>query len=51
VDLLAVSFIVCRALHAAFYIANMPVWRSHAWRLGMICVVGLFMAAATQGRP
>jgi uncharacterized MAPEG superfamily protein len=51
VDALALAFIACRVLHALLYIADKPVARSHAWRLGMICVVGLFVVAATHGRP
>jgi uncharacterized MAPEG superfamily protein len=50
IDVLAVSFVAFRALHAAFYIADEPMLRSHAWRLGLICVIGLFVVAAAFGR-
>lgn len=50
IDTLAVAFIACRALHAAFYIADRPMLRSHAWRLGIICIIGLFVVAAIEGR-
>jgi uncharacterized MAPEG superfamily protein len=50
VDALALGFIAFRALHAACYIADRPVMRSHAWRLGIICIIGLFAVAAIYGR-
>lgn len=50
IDALALAFIVFRAMHAACYIADRPVLRSHAWRLGIICVIGLFVVAAAYGR-
>jgi uncharacterized MAPEG superfamily protein len=46
VDALALAFVGFRALHAAFYIADRPMLRSHAWRLGLICVIGLFVVSA-----
>jgi uncharacterized MAPEG superfamily protein len=49
VDALALAFVVCRLLHAAFYIADRAVLRSHAWRVGMVCIVALFVAAGVQG--
>jgi uncharacterized MAPEG superfamily protein len=51
VDALALAFIVFRVLHAVFYIADKPMLRSHAWRLGIICIIGLFVVAAMYGRP
>jgi uncharacterized MAPEG superfamily protein len=51
IDALALAFIVLRALHAALYIADKPMLRSHAWRLGIICVIGLFIIAAVHGNP
>ena len=51
VDALALAFVACRALHAALYIADRPMGRSHAWRLGMLCVIALFVDAASYGRP
>jgi uncharacterized MAPEG superfamily protein len=50
IDALAVAFIVFRVMHAACYIADRPVLRSHAWRLGILCVIGLFVVAAVHGR-
>jgi uncharacterized MAPEG superfamily protein len=50
VDALALAFVVCRLLHATFYIADRPLLRSHAWRVGMICIVALFVVAAVQGQ-
>jgi uncharacterized MAPEG superfamily protein len=50
VDALALAFVAFRAAHAACYIADRPVLRSHAWRLGIICVIGLFVVAAVYGR-
>jgi len=50
IDALAIAFIVFRAIHAACYIADRPRLRSHAWRLGVICVIGLFVVAAVYGR-
>lgn len=50
VDALALAFIAFRTLHAAFYIADRPVMRSHAWRLGIICIIGLFAVAGVYGR-
>ena len=49
IDALALAFVGCSALHAAFYLADRPMWRSHAWRAGMLCVIGLFVASAWQG--
>lgn len=50
VDALAVAFVVARVLHAALYIADRPMLRSHAWRLGIVCVIALFVDAAVYGR-
>jgi uncharacterized MAPEG superfamily protein len=38
---LAVAYLVCRLLHGAFYIADIPVARSLAWVGGMACIAGL----------
>lgn len=51
IDALALAFVAFRALHAACYIADRPMLRSHAWRLGILCVIGLFVVAALYGRP
>jgi uncharacterized MAPEG superfamily protein len=50
VDALALAFVVFRALHAACYIADRPVLRSHAWRLGIICIIALFVVSAVYGQ-
>lgn len=49
IDALALAFIVFRALHAALYIADRPMLRSHAWRLGILCVIGMFVVSAVYG--
>lgn len=49
IDALALAFIAFRVLHAILYIADRPMLRSHAWRLGIICVIGLFVVAAVYG--
>lgn len=51
IDALAVAFILLRALHAGLYIADKPMLRSHAWRLGIMCIIGLFVVAAVYGNP
>lgn len=51
VDALALAFVGFRALHAVCYLADRPMLRSHAWRLGILCVIGLFVVAAVLGRP
>jgi uncharacterized MAPEG superfamily protein len=50
VDSLALLFVVFRALHAGFYIADKPMLRSHAWRLGILCVIAMFIDAAVYGQ-
>ena len=50
VDALALAFVAFRVLHAVSYIIDKPMLRSHAWRLGIICVIGLFVIAAVYGR-
>ena len=50
VDALALAFVGFRLLHAVFYLTDKPMWRSHAWRFGMLCVIGLFVVAAVQGQ-
>lgn len=49
VDALAVAFVGFRALHAALYIGERPMLRSHAWRLAILCVIALFVDAAVYG--
>jgi uncharacterized MAPEG superfamily protein len=50
IDTIAVAFVLFRALHAAFYIADKPMARSLAFRLSLACIVGLFGVAAVLGR-
>lgn len=50
VDVLALLFVAFRGLHAALYIADKPMLRSHAWRLGILCVIALFVDAAVYGQ-
>lgn len=49
-DLLAVLFVGLRVAHAALYVADRPMLRSHAWRLGIVCVIAMFIDAAVFGR-
>ena len=44
---LAALFIVARILHAVFYVVDRPTARSVCWGVGMIAVIGLFVAAAS----
>jgi uncharacterized MAPEG superfamily protein len=46
VDVLALTFIASRLLHAAFYIGDFAILRSIAWASGLACVVALFVFAA-----
>jgi len=49
VDSLALAFVLFRLLHAALYIADRPMPRSYAWKLGIICVIAMFIDAAVFG--
>jgi uncharacterized MAPEG superfamily protein len=49
-DVLAMAFVAMRVAHAALYLADRPLLRSHAWRLGIVCVIGMFIDAAVYGR-
>jgi uncharacterized MAPEG superfamily protein len=47
----APTWLVClRLAHAALYIADRPQLRSHAWRLGIICIIAMFIDAAVWGQ-
>lgn len=46
IALLAVVFVVARALHGVFYVIDRPSLRSASWFIGLICVVGLLGKAA-----
>jgi uncharacterized MAPEG superfamily protein len=50
IDALALAFVGLRVLHAVFYIADRPRLRSHAWRLGIACVIAVFVDAAAHAR-
>lgn len=45
-DMLALGFIGARVAYLVFYLANIAVLRSLAWLAGVVCVVGIFVAAA-----
>jgi uncharacterized MAPEG superfamily protein len=49
VDALAVAFVCARLAHAALYLTNRPTLRSYAWKLGMVCVIVMFVDAALFG--
>lgn len=42
VNSLALVFVAARLVYLAMYLANLPVLRSLAWLVGVICVVALF---------
>lgn len=46
VDALAVVFVLARTGYCACYLSNMPTPRSIVWSIGMLAVIGLFIAAA-----
>lgn len=46
IDALAVAFVVLRALYGVVYVADRPTLRTSIWTLGLLCVIGLFVAAA-----
>lgn len=46
INALAVLFIVFRVIYGFCYIKDMASARSMVWTLGVLCVVGLFIAAA-----
>ena len=50
IDAIAIAFVVFRVLHATFYLSNRPMLKSHAWRLGMICVISLLILATALGQ-
>lgn len=51
IDILALLFVFFRIGHAVLYITDRPMLRSHAWRLGILCVIALFIDAALYGKP
>lgn len=50
VDLLALAFVAMRIAHAALYLADRPMLRSHAWQLGILCIIGFFVDSAWFGQ-
>src|SRR5699024_3143594 len=47
INTLAVVFIILRVLYGFCYIKDLATARSMVWGLAMLCVVGLFVVAAT----
>lgn len=45
-DLLAVSFVICRFLHGVFYVSNNATLRSVVWLVSMGCWVTIFVLSA-----
>ena len=43
IDMLALTFVVTRVLHASFYIANFAILRTISWVLGVGCIITLFV--------
>ena len=48
VDMLALTFVAMRVLHAAFYMMDKASLRSLVWAVGFGCVIGLFVLAGTR---
>jgi uncharacterized MAPEG superfamily protein len=49
VDSLALLFVGLRVAHAALYLTDRPSLRSAAWKVGILCVIALFVDAAVFG--
>ena len=47
IDALAVGFVLCRIAYTAAYVGDRPTLRSAIFSLGLLCVIGLFVVAAT----
>ena len=45
---LAITFVVARVLHGAFYLGDAPRLRSLSWLVGMLCVLALIVMAALR---
>ena len=41
-DMLAIGYVISRALHGAFYIMDLGALRSLAYLAGMVCAVSIF---------
>ena len=48
IDMLALSFIAMRVLHAVFYVLDKPSLRSLVWFVGFACVIALFVLAGAK---
>lgn len=46
IDLLALVFVARRLAHGALYLADRPMLPSHAWRLGILCIIGFSVDGA-----
>lgn len=46
IDMLALGYVAARILYGIFYIADRATLRSLAWVAGLVCIIGLFVAAA-----
>jgi len=47
-DALAVLFVVLRVIYTLLYIHDKPTARSLVWAAALLCIVGLFLAAAAS---
>ena len=48
INALAASFVALRVIYTLLYIHDRPTARSLVWAAAFVCVVGLFVAAATS---
>ena len=46
IDILAGVYVLCRVIYGAAYILNFPYIRSLAWGVGILCIIGMFVAGA-----
>ena len=46
IDMLALGYVAARIIYKIFYIADRATLRSLAWAAGLVCIIGLFVAAA-----
>ena len=47
IDALAASFVALRVIYTLLYIYDRPTARSLVWAVALLCVVGLFVVAAS----
>jgi uncharacterized MAPEG superfamily protein len=50
INVLAILFLCLRLAHAGLYLSDRPMLRSHAWRLGIICIIAMFVDGAVFGQ-